>query len=85
LVRFRLSLDPETTRAYHDESLPQNTFKSAHFCSTCGPKYCSMQITEHIRKMAEKDELRVEEGPGEGKLLTLIQVREFLVACLASN
>jgi phosphomethylpyrimidine synthase len=55
--QFRLSLDPETARAYHDETLPQDTFKSAHFCSMCGPKYCSMKITEDIRKMAEKNEL----------------------------
>ena len=49
--QFRLSLDPETARRYHDETLPQNTFKSAQFCSMCGPKYCSMKITEDIRKM----------------------------------
>ncbi len=55
--QFRLSLDPDTARAYHDETLPQDTFKSAHFCSMCGPKYCSMRITEDIRKMAEADEL----------------------------
>ncbi|HZL90297.1 MAG TPA: phosphomethylpyrimidine synthase ThiC [Pirellulaceae bacterium] len=55
--QFRLSLDPETARAYHDETLPQDTFKSAHFCSMCGPKYCSMRITEDIRKMAEAQEL----------------------------
>ena len=51
--QFRLSLDPETARSYHDETLPQDTFKSAHFCSMCGPKYCSMKITEDIRKMSE--------------------------------
>ncbi len=55
--QFRLSLDPETAKAYHDETLPQDTFKSAHFCSMCGPKYCSMKITEDIRKIA------AEEGP----------------------
>jgi phosphomethylpyrimidine synthase len=55
--QFRLSLDPETARAYHDETLPQDTFKSAHFCSMCGPKYCSMKITEDIRKMAGNNEL----------------------------
>lgn len=49
--QFRLSLDPETARSYHDQTLPQDTFKSAHFCSMCGPKYCSMKITEDIRKM----------------------------------
>ncbi len=56
-TQFRLSLDPETARAYHDETLPQDTFKSAHFCSMCGPKYCSMKITEDIRKMADETEL----------------------------
>lgn len=55
--QFRLSLDPETAKAYHDETLPQETFKSAHFCSMCGPKYCSMKITEDIREMAAKGEL----------------------------
>jgi phosphomethylpyrimidine synthase len=50
--QFRLSLDPETAKSFHDETLPQDTFKSAHFCSMCGPKYCSMRITEDIRKMA---------------------------------
>jgi phosphomethylpyrimidine synthase len=52
--QFRLALDPETARRMHDETLPQETFKSAHFCSMCGPKYCSMKITEEIRAMAEE-------------------------------
>ena len=51
--QFRLSLDPDTARRMHDETLPQDTFKSAHFCSMCGPKYCSMKITEEIREMAK--------------------------------
>ncbi len=55
--QFELSLDPETAKAYHDETLPQDTFKSAHFCSMCGPKYCSMKITEDIRKMASEGDL----------------------------
>ncbi len=55
--QFRLAIDPETARAYHDETLPQDTFKSAHFCSMCGPKYCSMRITEDIRRMAEEENL----------------------------
>ncbi len=55
--QFRLALDPETARAYHDETLPQETFKSAHFCSMCGPKYCSMRITEDIRKMSQEQQL----------------------------
>jgi phosphomethylpyrimidine synthase len=56
--QFRLSLDPETAKAYHDETLPQDTFKSAQFCSMCGPKYCSMKITDEIRQMnAGREEL----------------------------
>jgi phosphomethylpyrimidine synthase len=58
--QFRLSLDPETARRMHDETLPQDTFKSAHFCSMCGPKYCSMKITEDIREMAKGGEPLVE-------------------------
>jgi len=50
--QFRLALDPETARRYHDETLPQETFKSAQFCSMCGPKYCSMKISQDIRDMA---------------------------------
>ena len=50
--QFELSLDPETARAMHDETLPQETFKSAKFCSMCGPKFCSMRSTQDIRKMA---------------------------------
>jgi phosphomethylpyrimidine synthase len=50
--QFKLSLDPETARRMHDETLPQEAFKSAAFCSMCGPKFCSMRITEDIRKQA---------------------------------
>ena len=60
--QFRLSLDRETARRMHDETLPQDTFKSAHFCSMCGPKYCSMKITEEIREMAASGEPLVEIG-----------------------
>lgn len=48
--QFRLSLDPEMARSMHDETLPQETFKSAKFCSMCGPKFCSMRINEDMRK-----------------------------------
>ena len=55
--QFRLALDPETARRMHDETLPQDTFKSAHFCSMCGPKFCSMKITEEIRQMEAEQPL----------------------------
>jgi len=57
--QFRLSLDPETAQRMHDETLPADVFKSAHFCSMCGPKYCSMKITEDIRAMAAEKPLDV--------------------------
>ncbi|GGB34972.1 phosphomethylpyrimidine synthase [Flexivirga endophytica] len=47
--QFNLSLDPETARAFHDESLPADAAKTAHFCSMCGPKFCSMRISQDIR------------------------------------
>ncbi len=52
--QLRLALDPDTARRYHDETLPQEPFKSAHFCSMCGPNYCSMKISEEIKQMAEE-------------------------------
>jgi len=60
--QFRQALDPETARRMHDETLPQDTFKSAHFCSMCGPKFCSMKITEEIRRM-EAERPLVSIGP----------------------
>lgn len=51
--QFNLSLDPETAKAYHDETLPAEGAKIAHFCSMCGPKFCSMKITQEIRDSAE--------------------------------
>jgi len=47
--QFNLALDPDTAREYHDETLPKDAHKSAHFCSMCGPKFCSMKITQNVR------------------------------------
>lgn len=52
--QFNLSLDPETALTYHDETLPAEGAKEAHFCSMCGPKFCSMKITQDVRDYAEK-------------------------------
>lgn len=52
--QFELSLDPETARRMHDETLPQEVFKSAKFCSMCGPKFCSMRITQDLRKLTDE-------------------------------
>lgn len=53
--QFNLSLDPDTARKFHDETLPQDGAKVAHFCSMCGPKFCSMKITQEVRKYAEQN------------------------------
>ena len=52
--QFRLSLDPETAREFHDETLPAPGAKIAHFCSMCGPHFCSMTITQEVREFAER-------------------------------
>ncbi|MCR9248513.1 MAG: phosphomethylpyrimidine synthase ThiC [bacterium] len=52
--QFNLALDPETARAYHDATLPQDGAKVAHFCSMCGPRFCSMKITEEVREYAKR-------------------------------
>ena len=54
--QFNLSLDPDTASSFHDETLPAEGAKLAHFCSMCGPKFCSMKISTEIREMADKDE-----------------------------
>jgi len=53
--QFNLALDPVTARAFHDETLPADGAKVAHFCSMCGPKFCSMRISEDIRQLATKE------------------------------
>jgi phosphomethylpyrimidine synthase len=58
--QFNLSLDPETARAYHDETLPAAGAKVAHFCSMCGPKFCSMEITQQVRDYAKSQGLETE-------------------------
>ncbi|MBD8756475.1 phosphomethylpyrimidine synthase ThiC [Pseudomonas coleopterorum] len=68
--QFNLGLDPDTARAYHDETLPKDSAKVAHFCSMCGPKFCSMKITQEVREYAanqkiEAVDLSVEEGMRE--------------------
>ncbi|MFY8114121.1 MAG: phosphomethylpyrimidine synthase ThiC, partial [Rhabdaerophilum sp.] len=52
--QFNLSLDPDTARNFHDQTLPKQAHKVAHFCSMCGPKFCSMKITQDLRDEARK-------------------------------
>jgi len=59
--QFNLSLDPDTARAYHDETLPKDSAKVAHFCSMCGPKFCSMKITQDVRDYAREHGLETRE------------------------
>jgi phosphomethylpyrimidine synthase len=60
--QFELSLDPETARAMHDETLPEEGYKSAHFCSMCGPNYCSMNISSRVSVFTADDAQAVLEG-----------------------
>ena len=57
--QFNLALDPFTARAYHDETLPQESGKVAHFCSMCGPKFCSMKISQEVRDYAAAQTIEV--------------------------
>jgi phosphomethylpyrimidine synthase len=67
--QFHLSLDPDTAQGFHDETLPAEAAKTAHFCSMCGPKFCSMRITQDVRNYAEEHGLTsveaIEAGMGE--------------------
>jgi phosphomethylpyrimidine synthase len=60
--QFDLALDPDTARAYHDETLPAEPAKTAHFCSMCGPKFCSMRISHDVRRLAADRGLTPEEA-----------------------
>ncbi|GKS99090.1 phosphomethylpyrimidine synthase ThiC [Acidovorax sp. SUPP3434] len=73
--QFNLGLDPETAQEYHDETLPKDSAKVAHFCSMCGPKFCSMKITQEVREFAAKglQEKAVEFRGTGGELYVPIQ------------
>jgi len=73
--QFNLGLDPETAKEYHDETLPKDSAKVAHFCSMCGPKFCSMKITQEVREFAAKglQEKAVEFRGTGGELYVPIQ------------
>jgi phosphomethylpyrimidine synthase len=67
--QFNLSLDPETARAFHDETLPNQAAKSAHFCSMCGPHFCSMKLTQDVREYADGMEEKAREFREKGGTL----------------
>lgn len=58
--QFEVALDPDTARAYHDETLPAEPAKTAHFCSMCGPKFCSMRISHDLRDYAQEHGIETE-------------------------
>ncbi|MCB1769272.1 MAG: phosphomethylpyrimidine synthase ThiC, partial [Candidatus Competibacteraceae bacterium] len=65
--QFNLGLDPERAQEYHDATLPKESAKVAHFCSMCGPHFCSMKITQEVREYAERKgledvEIAMQEG-----------------------
>ncbi|MDQ7744712.1 phosphomethylpyrimidine synthase ThiC [Hydrogenophaga pseudoflava] len=64
--QFALGLDPQTAEAYHDETLPKDSSKEAHFCSMCGPKFCSMKITQDVRDYAAAKGLSEEQALADG-------------------
>jgi phosphomethylpyrimidine synthase len=65
LDQFNLSLDPDTAKDFHDETLPADGAKVAHFCSMCGPKFCSMKITEEVREHLATKSTEFLSGGGE--------------------
>jgi phosphomethylpyrimidine synthase len=75
--QFNLALDPVTARAFHDESLPADGAKLAHFCSMCGPKFCSMEITQQIRDEAAREGRPVEDVVGAGLDQKAAEFREL--------
>ena len=56
--QFNLGLDPDKAREFHDETLPKDSAKVAHFCSMCGPHFCSMKITQDVREYAEQNRFK---------------------------
>ncbi|CAF0698632.1 phosphomethylpyrimidine synthase ThiC [Candidatus Methylacidithermus pantelleriae] len=74
--QFRLSVDPLLARSYHDESLPQEAAKVAHFCSMCGPQFCAMRITEEVREEAAKQGRQVAEIVVQGLAQKAKEFRE---------
>jgi phosphomethylpyrimidine synthase len=74
--QFNLSLDPDTARAFHDETLPQEGAKTAHFCSMCGPHFCSMKITEEVREYAAQQGLEEEKALDAGMREKAAEFRE---------
>ncbi|MGB4060874.1 MAG: phosphomethylpyrimidine synthase ThiC [Burkholderiaceae bacterium] len=74
--QFNLGLDPDTAREFHDETLPKDSAKVAHFCSMCGPKFCSMKITQEVREYAAQKGVAADAALAEGMAAKSAQFRE---------
>ncbi len=74
--QFNLGLDPDKAREFHDETLPKESAKVAHFCSMCGPHFCSMKITQDVREYAEQHGLSAEEALQKGMQEKAVQFKE---------
>jgi phosphomethylpyrimidine synthase len=74
--QFRLALDPEKAKEFHDETLPKDAHKTAHFCSMCGPKFCSMKITQDVRDYAKAHGVAETDAIGEGLAEKAAEFRE---------
>ncbi|MGB0894588.1 MAG: phosphomethylpyrimidine synthase ThiC [Parashewanella sp.] len=84
--QYNLGLDPDTARAYHDETLPQESAKVAHFCSMCGPKFCSMKITQDVRDYAaalEKGAIAENVGVGSHEMYLQGEIKQSEVEIIA--
>ena len=74
--QFNLGLDPERARAYHDETLPKDSAKVAHFCSMCGPKFCSMKISQEVREYAKEQAVSEASALDQGMAEKAAEFRE---------
>ena len=64
--QFNLGFDPDTAKDFHDETLPKDSMKTAHFCSMCGPHFCSMKITQDVREYAQQQGVTADEALKKG-------------------
>ena len=67
--QFNLGLDPDRAREFHDETLPKDSAKVAHFCSMCGPKFCSMKISQEVREYSQEQKEGMKQKSAEFKAL----------------
>ena len=74
--QFNLGLDPDRAREYHDETMPKQAHKVAHFCSMCGPNFCSMKITQEVREYADKQGVQLDEAMQKGLEEKAVEFRE---------